>query len=46
MSWISALMKTNPTNKDMKELAKQMAHSKDEPSFMYCQKPIRIINLP
>jgi hypothetical protein len=32
MSWISALMKTNPTNKEMKELAKQMAHSKDEQS--------------
>jgi hypothetical protein len=26
MSWISALMKTNPTNKEMKELAKEMAH--------------------
>jgi hypothetical protein len=25
-------MKTNPTNKEMKELAKEMAHSKDEPS--------------
>jgi hypothetical protein len=32
MSWISALMKTNPTNKEMKELAKQMSHSKDEQS--------------
>ncbi len=32
MSHISALMKTNPTNKEMKELAKQMAHSKDEQS--------------
>ena len=32
MSWISALMKTNPTNKEMKELARQMAHSKDEQS--------------
>jgi hypothetical protein len=32
MSWISALMKTNPTNKEMKELAKEMAHSKDEQS--------------
>ena len=32
MSWISALMKTNPTNKEMKELAKAMAHSKDEQS--------------
>ena len=30
MSWISALMKTNPTNKEMKELAKLMAHSTDE----------------
>ncbi len=30
MSWISALMKTNPTNKEMQELSKQMAHSKDE----------------
>ncbi len=29
MSWISALMKTNPTNKEMKELANQMAHSKE-----------------
>ncbi len=26
MSWISALMKTNPTNQEMKELANQMAH--------------------
>jgi hypothetical protein len=25
-------MKKNPTNKEMKELAKQMAHSKDEQS--------------
>ena len=32
MSWIIALMKTNPTNKEMKELARQMAHSKDEQS--------------
>jgi hypothetical protein len=32
MSHISALMKTNPTNKEMKELAKQMSHSKDEQS--------------
>jgi hypothetical protein len=32
MSWISALMKTNPTNKEMKELAKEMAHSKEEQS--------------
>ena len=32
MSWISALMKTNPTNKEMKELADKMAHSKDEQS--------------
>lgn len=32
MSWISALMKTNPTNKEMKELAKEMAHSTDEQS--------------
>jgi hypothetical protein len=32
MSWISALMKTNPTNKEMKELAKQMAYNKDEQS--------------
>ena len=30
MSWISALMKTNPTNREMKELAKLMSHSKDE----------------
>ena len=32
MSWISALMKTNPTNKEMKELAREMAHSKDAQS--------------
>ncbi len=32
MSWISALMKTNPTNKEMKVLANQMAHSKEEQS--------------
>jgi hypothetical protein len=32
MSWISALMKTNPINKEVKELAKQMAHSKNEQS--------------
>jgi hypothetical protein len=32
MSWISALMKTNPTNKEMKALANQMAHSKEEQS--------------
>ena len=32
MSWISALMKTNPTNKEMKKLAEEMAHSKDEQS--------------
>jgi hypothetical protein len=32
MSWISALMKTNPTNKQMKELAREMAHSKEEQS--------------
>ena len=32
MSWIRALMKTNPTNKEMKELANEMAHSKDEQS--------------
>ncbi len=32
MSWISALTKTNPTKKEMKELAKEMAHSKDEQS--------------
>jgi DNA-directed RNA polymerase beta' subunit len=32
MSWISALMKTNPTNKEMKELAREMAHSKEEQS--------------
>ena len=24
MSWISALMKTNPTNKQMKDLSKEM----------------------
>ena len=30
MSWISALMKTNPTNREMKDLAKLMSHSKDE----------------
>ncbi len=29
---VSALMKTNPTNKEMKELAKEMAHSKKEQS--------------
>ena len=32
MSWISALMKTNPTNREMKELANQMVHSKEEQS--------------
>ncbi len=32
MSWIGALMKTNPTNKEMKQLANQMAHSKGEQS--------------
>ena len=32
MSWISALMKTNPTNKEMKKLAEEMAHSTDEQS--------------
>ena len=32
MSWISALMKANPTNKEMKALANQMAHSKEEQS--------------
>lgn len=32
MSWISGLMKTNPTKKEMKELANQMAHSTDEQS--------------
>jgi hypothetical protein len=32
MSWISALMKKNPGKKEMKELAKQMAHSTDEQS--------------
>ena len=32
MSWISALMKTNPTNKEMKDLADKMAHSTDEQS--------------
>ena len=30
MSWISNLMKTNPTNKEMKKLAYEMAHSTDE----------------
>ena len=30
MSWISALMKTNPTNIQMKKLANEMAHSKTE----------------
>ncbi len=32
MNWISALMKTNPTNKEMKELANQMPDSKEEQS--------------
>jgi hypothetical protein len=32
MSLISALMKKNPTNKKMKQLANQMAHSKEEQS--------------
>jgi len=32
MSWISALMRTNPTKKDMKKLAYEMAHSTDEQS--------------
>ena len=32
MSWISALMKTNPTNKEMKDLAEKMAHSTEEQS--------------
>ena len=32
MSWISGLMKTNPTKKEMKELARLMAHSTDEQS--------------
>ncbi len=32
MSWIRAWMKANSTNKEMKELAKQIAHSKDEQS--------------
>jgi len=32
MSWISALMKTNPTNIQMKKLADEMAHSKEEQS--------------
>jgi hypothetical protein len=32
MSWISALMKTNPIKEEMKELAKLMSHSKDEQS--------------
>ncbi len=32
MSWIGALMKTNPKNKEMKALAYQMAHSKEEQS--------------
>jgi hypothetical protein len=32
MSWISALMKTNPTTKEMKKLAEEMAHSTDEQS--------------
>jgi hypothetical protein len=27
MSWISALMKINPTDREVKELANQMAHS-------------------
>ena len=30
MSWISDLMKKNPTNKEMKKLAYEMAHSTDE----------------
>ena len=30
MSWISSLMKTNPTVKQMKKLAYEMAHSTDE----------------
>ena len=32
MSWISALMKTNPTNIQMKKLANEMAHSKEKQS--------------
>ncbi len=32
MSWISALMKTNPTNKEIEQLANQMAQSKGEQS--------------
>ena len=32
MSWISGLMKTNPTKKEMKELARLMAHSTEEQS--------------
>jgi hypothetical protein len=32
MSWSSALMKTNPTNKEMKDLAEKMAHSTDQQS--------------
>ena len=32
MSHISALMRTNPTNKEMKKLAEEMAHSTDEQS--------------
>jgi hypothetical protein len=27
MSWISVLMKTNPKNKEMKDLGDKMAHS-------------------
>ena len=30
MSWISGLMKTTPTKKEMKELARLMAHSTGE----------------
>lgn len=32
MSWISGLMKTNPTKKEMRELANLMAHSTEEQS--------------
>jgi hypothetical protein len=32
MGWISILLQTNPTNREMIELANQMAHSKEEQS--------------
>jgi hypothetical protein len=35
MSWISELMKRNPTNKAMKVSARQMAYSTDEQSRYY-----------